>query len=280
MSTEHALEIDFSPQVFIPTQLSGLVDFFGEMKSMEPLSAVIMPEGKVEVAFFLEGDETSHFYMHEDDLSDRLPRKSFCLLFSVSNRPQVVKGKRSHVLLAMMSPAAAMLLFGVPAAELRNRSVNPENLGIDMRPLEDAMKSCLTFQDRAECLQGWMLRRLEKACDVPDFVFFSNTVRNTFHDSRMIPSSTQLIDLTGYSVSQANRLSKKWLGLPLEKYYSLLQFRKTLEFINAGRTLTDVSSKAGYYDQAHFNHRFSQFAGMSPSDYLLTPKTGADTLHV
>lgn len=273
-------EVSFEPSVYIPNKLAGLVDFFGEMKSDQLGKALIMPGGKVEVIFFLEGNDISEFYMDWDENYNRSARNNFSLVFSVANRPQIVSGRRINVLLAMMSPAAAMLMFGIPASELTNRSVDPENFGVDMRPVEDALNSLPTFKQRAEFLERWMFQRIQLAGEAPDFVSFASSVTDLFNDSRLIPNTRQLLDMTGYSTSHANRLSKQWLGLSLERYDALQRYRKALALLNTPMSLAEVASEAGYFDQAHFTHRFTEHSGISPSQYRLTPRSGADTLHV
>lgn len=280
MSSATDAQVTFQPAIHVPRKLSGLVDFFGEFHQENPGRALIMPGGKVEIIFFLEGNDLSEFYMGSDEASDRGKRKDSSLIFSVTNLPQVVTGRAIHIILALMSPAAAMLLFGIPASELKNKSVNPSNFGVDVRPLEDALNSLSTFEQRAEFLENWMLRRLERVESVPEFVSFSQSLVDLCNDSRLVPDTSLALNLTSYSTSQANRLSKQWLGVSLERYLSLQRYRKALNLINTSMPLADVAATAGYFDQAHFTHRFTEFSGISPSQYRLTPRTGVDTLHV
>lgn len=275
-----ATDISFEPAIYIPNKLAGLVDFFGEMNSDQLGKALIMPAGKVELIFFLEGNELSEFYMDWDEEYDRSARSNFSLVFSVANRPQIVSGRKINVLLAMMSPAAAMLMFGIPASELTNRSVDPVNFGVDMTPVEDALKTLATFEQRARYLEQWMCKRIQLAGEAPDFVSFATSVTDLFNDSRLVPDTLQLLDMTGYSRSHANRLAKQWLGLSLDRYDALQRYRRALALINTPMSLAQVASEAGYFDQAHFTHRFTEHSGISPSEYRLTPRSGADTLHV
>ena len=280
VATLSETETSFAPLLYFPSRLSGLVDFFGELYSENPGRAQIMPDGKVEIAFFLGDSEISEFYLAEDEEYDRGSRNSFSLLFSVANRPQIVSGKCLHVLLAVMSPAVAMLMFGVPASELSNRTVNPAMFGVNLNPLEDALKSLPTFEQRAEFLENWMVNRLEQGGSMPEFISLSRAMVDIFHDSRRVPNTYQVLDLTGYSKAHANRLAKQWLGMPLERYTALRRYRKALALLNTSLPLVDVASAAGYFDQAHFTHRFTEYSGLSPSEYRATPRAGADTLFV
>ena len=270
----------FDPQIYFPQELAGIVHFIGELRQDRPSRALIMPNGSVEIAFFLERDQTTEFYLGDDSPSDRTQRNEFSLVFSVANRPQIVAGQRIHVILAMMTPAAAMLIFCVPASELANRTVAPMHLGIDVRPLEDLLKTLPNFTVRARAIESWLATRLRAAEGVPEFLSFRRKFVDLFRDGRKVPEVDQMMDLTGYSGAHANRLAKQWLGTSLSRHASLRRYRKALELLNGPMSLAEVAAEAGYFDQAHFTHRFIEHSGISPGQYRLTPRTGADTLHV
>ena len=56
MSLAQAEEVPqaFEPKFYIPQRLRGIVDFIGEMEQDRPGRALIMPEGKVEIAAVVE----------------------------------------------------------------------------------------------------------------------------------------------------------------------------------------------------------------------------------
>ncbi len=282
MSLAQAEELPqaFEPKIYVPPRLKGIVDFIGEATLDRPGRALIMPSGKVEIAFFLEGSDVAEFYMGQDSSADRGVRKETSLIFSVANRPQIVAGRQIHVLLALMSPAAAMLFFGIPASVFANRSVDPREVGVDVRPLEDVLRALPSFEMRSRALEAWLVNRLGAIADLPDFMSFRGVLVDLFLDGRAVPLVDQVMDLTGYSRAHANRLSRQWTGLSLEKTLALRRYREALRLVNSPMPLADVAAAAGYFDQAHFTHRFTEYSGISPSKYRETPRTGADTLHL
>jgi AraC-like DNA-binding protein len=56
------------------------------------------------------------------------------------------------------------------------------------------------------------------------------------------------------------------------------QFARVSRFLNGVRclresshqTLTETALECGYYDQAHFNHDFREFAGLTPTEFLIS----------
>lgn len=83
----------------------------------------------------------------------------------------------------------------------------------------------------------------------------------------------QLASEVGLGVRQINRRFENAVGV------SPKQFARVSRFLNGARhlrrsahdTLTDTALECGYFDQAHFNHDFRAFAGMTPGEFLLSP---------
>ena len=112
-------------KVHVPPSLGGVVDVIVEAHLGDYVKrAWIMPNGSVEVAFFLDGANVEGFYMGDDTASERGSRRSFSLLFGAQTKPQVVKAPKTRVVIVMMSPIAAKLLFGIPASEVHNRTID------------------------------------------------------------------------------------------------------------------------------------------------------------
>jgi AraC-like DNA-binding protein len=70
----------------------------------------------------------------------------------------------------------------------------------------------------------------------------------------------------GVSERQLGRLFDRAVGLGPKEYGRVQRFLHALELMSAGggRSLIDVALDCGYSDQAHFNHEFLEFAGISP----------------
>lgn len=267
-------------QTYVPRVLGGLVDVIAEAHTERSLKkAWIMPGGGVEIAFFLDGATIESFFMGDDAPAERGSRSSFSLLFGASTKPQVVVAPESRCVIVMMAPIAARLIFGIPASEIHNRTVEPTMIQRDLAMIEDRLNAKASFNERAKFLEGYFLERLRGQMDGPPFVSLARHAQQVLLGADPFWLSRALIDRTGYSAVHVNRLSKEWLGTTVDRYEALFRFRKALTLMQADDvSMAAVAATAGYHDQAHFTNRFKQYSGLTPSEYLLAPKAGMDTL--
>jgi len=267
-------------QAYVPRSLGGVVDVIAEARTGTGVKrAWIMPNGSVEIAFFLDGAQVDGFYMGDDDPSERGSRSSFSLLFGASTKPQVVITPDTHVMIAMMAPIAARLIFGIPASAIHNRTIEPTMIRGDLGMIEDQLNTLPTFMERAQFLERYLLRRLRRHSDIPPFISFTHHAQHVLREADPFWMTKTLIDRSGYSAVHMNRLAKEWLGTTLSRYESLFRFRGALvRMQKADVSLAQVATDSGYHDQAHFTHRFKQYSGLTPSEYLQAEKVGIDTL--
>jgi len=82
----------------------------------------------------------------------------------------------------------------------------------------------------------------------------------------------RVIERTGRSHRGFIARFRDQVGLPPKIYCRLRRFQRALRLLESGRgidiDLAGLALDCGYYDQAHFNHDFSEFAGTSPTAFL------------
>jgi AraC-like DNA-binding protein len=83
----------------------------------------------------------------------------------------------------------------------------------------------------------------------------------------------ELADDIGVSSRHLTRQFQRAVGLSPKEFGRVTRFLHALQLLHdgSGHSLTDVALDCGYFDQAHFNHEFREFAGMSPSDLETFP---------
>jgi transcriptional regulator GlxA family with amidase domain len=78
----------------------------------------------------------------------------------------------------------------------------------------------------------------------------------------------ELASAVGASTRQLNRRFETAVGVTPKQFSRVSRFVHALNELRSCRNtpLTEVALNCGYFDQAHFNHEFRQFAGFQPSE--------------
>jgi AraC-like DNA-binding protein len=89
-------------------------------------------------------------------------------------------------------------------------------------------------------------------------------------------SELKIADLAsaiGTSTRELGRRFENAVGVSPKKFLRITRFVRALHRLRECRqeTLTYTAVASGYYDQAHFNHEFREFAGITPGELLTRP---------
>jgi AraC-like DNA-binding protein len=197
--------------------------------------------------------------------------------FVVGNQSRSsVTGVRGHQLGVQvdLTPAGALALFG--EVEDLNDAVIPldEALGARGMWLVEQLSETPSWEGRLQLLDETL------ACDdapalSPEVAWLRRQLETSLGQARVEP----LMDETGWSRRHVTARFRHQLGVSPKAYARLLRFDHAISLLGelgTGRTLADVASKAGYYDQSHLTRDFVALAGMTPGAYAaeaaLTPE--------
>jgi AraC-like DNA-binding protein len=147
-----------------------------------------------------------------------------------------------------LTPLGAYQLFGVPMSELANQIVDltdvarlrPDRLREDLARLTDEGP-----EPAPEVTHVW--RRL--------------------HDAHGNIPITELAGEVGWSRRHLVNRFHAQVGLPPKTVARILRFEELLRRLPTTR-IAEAAATCGYYDQAHMNRDFREFAGTTPGDYL------------
>jgi AraC-like DNA-binding protein len=81
-------------------------------------------------------------------------------------------------------------------------------------------------------------------------------------------SVADLAATIGWSTRHLNTRFREQVGATPKVVARLLRFEHTIELLTTGESLSAIALRCGYYDQAHLNHDFREFAGCTPVEYL------------
>jgi transcriptional regulator GlxA family with amidase domain len=78
---------------------------------------------------------------------------------------------------------------------------------------------------------------------------------------------------TGTSSRHLTRRFQDAVGISPKEFARVSRFLSALRCLRTAKhhTLTETALVCGYFDQAHFNHDFREFAGMAPGELFTFP---------
>ena len=79
----------------------------------------------------------------------------------------------------------------------------------------------------------------------------------------------EIMSRTGVNARYLQRLFLQNVGISPKCFIKIDRFQRSLQLLrDPSSNLTEIALECGYFDQAHFNHDFKSFTGMTPSAYL------------
>jgi len=165
-------------------------------------------------------------------------------------------------------PGGGYPFFGVPAGELRDQSVSLDVLwGRQSHELHERINAASNAASRFQLLEHALLARLSR-CEVrsPAVAY----AIHAFHESDKVSSVGAVVEHTGLNPRRFIATFRDHVGITPKAFCRIARFRRVIGSIGSSPCIdwADTALKCGYFDQAHFNHDFRAFAGMSPTEYI------------
>ncbi len=166
-----------------------------------------------------------------------------------------------------LSPLAARRIFRVPMYTLAREVVTLEELlGREAALLEEELVDTSGWAERFERVDALLLARLEAADPPPaDVEWAWRRLVATRGRLRIGDLAAEL----GCSRKHLAARFREHVGLPPKLVARMLRFRHASDELDRpGMGLAAVAARCGYYDQAHLDRDFHDFAGTTPTAYL------------
>jgi AraC-like DNA-binding protein len=166
-----------------------------------------------------------------------------------------------------LTPLGAHLLFGIALHELANEIVPLEAVfPRHLATLADRLEAVATWDERFALLDAILVARMAEARDPsPDVVWAWDVLERT-HGKAPIG---WICDRLGRSRRHLAQRFRDQVGLPPKTVARIMRFDHAVSLLGRdGAGLAEVAFECGYYDQAHLNRDFREFAGMSPGRFL------------
>ena len=186
----------------------------------------------------------------------------------LSTGPAVVHGPPSWACIELcLTPLGARRLFGLPMHELANQVVPLEEVLPRSPELVDRLCEARSWPERFQLLDDFLLRRLARSVDPSPEVEWSWA---RLHGSHGRAPIHELADELGWSHRRLIARFRDQLGLAPKMLARIIRFDRAVRQLRASkpRTLAEIAFDCGYFDQAHLNREFREFAGTTPGAFV------------
>ena len=176
-------------------------------------------------------------------------------------------GGVQHGVQVDFTPLGAAMVLGMPMSVLARQVVALEDLPGPFPGLSERLADAGGWEARFAALDALLAARLAAARSPTAGVAWAwNVLRATHGAARVGDLAGEL----GWSRRHLATSFRDQVGLPPKLYARILRFRHALRRLDGEPEprWADIAYDCGYYDQAHFNRDFRQFAGTTPTEYL------------
>jgi AraC-like DNA-binding protein len=234
--------------------LAGFVDFLWLSEDYAPMHAAerVLPTGLMGLVLDVSGNGASPGSVSGARTS------SFVL---DTSQPLSLMG-------AAFKAGGGYAFFGLPAGELQDLTVPLDTFwGSGAQALRAQLLETRSTERRFSILERHLVARLTGAPPRSALVRFA---LQEFQSPQRCVSVGEVVDRAGVSARRFITQFRQQVGLPPKAFCRIQRFRQVLRRISSATEVdwTETALSCGYYDQAHFNHEFREFAGVSPSAYL------------
>jgi len=161
----------------------------------------------------------------------------------------------------------AFPFFGFPMAELASQVVELERVwNAEAREMRERLLEQPAVDDKFRVLEAFLLARARRRLEPDGAVSFA---LQQIAAGSEVPVR-ELAD--GLGLSQKTLISRfnTRVGLAPKRMGRVYRFQRVLQEVKRKECVdwADLAVNCGYYDQAHFNHEFRDFSGLSPRQYM------------
>lgn len=161
-----------------------------------------------------------------------------------------------------------------PASSFVDRTLElKELLGAVVNEFEEAAKSTTDDATKIKSTEALLLNYLTSCIDESGDTM--DRFMQIIYKAKGVMTIAALLDQTGSTYKQCERLFKKHVGLTPKTYLRIVRFYHTFTQIRASEKVnwTDLLRKYNYYDQSHFIKDYHHFTGVSPGAQLAMKDT-------
>jgi len=226
----------------------------------------IMPNGSMQVVVNLLEDEIKTYHPNDPERFERFsgailtgPRSEFGVIDTASQRSLI----GIH-----FKPGGASRFLKMPMSELQNADVSLDCLwGMYARDIRNRVLEAPSPEAKMLVLERCLLERVVKPFQRHPAI---DRALELISKGSPCQSVADLADEIGISRRRFIQVFSEEIGLTPKLFCRIQRFQLLLHDVHGMGDVdwADVALARGYFDQAHFNHDFRAFSGITPSEYL------------
>jgi AraC-like DNA-binding protein len=175
---------------------------------------------------------------------------------------------RSYCIQLNLTPLSARRILGCTMADLANQVVDlGDILGPEFDSLLAQLDEAGDWSIRFSRLDSFLASRLANAPDSrPEVTWAMRQLRRSGGTASIGDLAAEI----GCSRKRLIALFRDQVGQTPKTVARILRFNRVVKLLGADNAMgwAELAYDGGYYDQAHFNRDFRDFAGCTPSEYL------------
>jgi AraC-like DNA-binding protein len=164
----------------------------------------------------------------------------------------------------------AYLFFPGPLSEIANRDVELVHVwGRFAQEVADRISKARDTAARASVVETALLKQARHHRADP-------LVNRALHLIEMHGGQINVAEMTSLLGASSRQLARRFdatVGVSPKEFSRVTRFLRAVRKLDQGGhgTLTETALECGYFDQAHFNHEFREFAGITPREFHAFP---------
>lgn len=221
----------------------------------------VLPDGSLEIIFNL-ADRFRRF--HSDGQIETQP--SAIVVGQMRKFIQIQPTGKVDLFGVRFETAGAYHFFRRPLSELTDHIVELDPLVQNgEKDLESRICDASGTSARVTIFEASLTRKLRSPTTA------EHTVEGVKRQIHMKAGSASIRDMSrdlGVSQRQIERHFKQMVGVTPKFYSRIIRLQSILNSADPNSDMLELALSHGYYDQAHFIHEFTEFAGKSPTAFL------------
>lgn len=200
----------------------------------------------------------------------KIKEQPYAFLFGpITRYIEIGPSGSSGMIAARFYPGALSAFLSFPVKEITDKYIALHTVfGAEARSLEKSLRAYNSFHERMiDLLDAFLLSKRSQQAFTP--ILKQATLRK-IADQQQAVKIEALSKQLNIGRRHLERKFNDQVGMSPRLFLRIVRFQNVFRIIRNKniKNLTDLTYRAGYFDQSHFNRDFKAFSGMSPKDYF------------